>query len=305
MKNIYLLLAMATRPHQMQRRVKTKLGIISLFFAGMINMPAAYAQNNCDTLVAKDGRRIAVEVIRSSSKGLLYTKCSETTGQQYFMSQEKILELRKAGAVAPVKTATPPPALPSVEKEVRFKEETDLSKPKTIVWAGLTLGSASIDFEANGRGYFQFGAEIGFKDSPLRLGVLLHPIFSRNDGYESYEQKGARGEIGLVLKSFTKGRLTGNVSKAYWGIDLRTGRQAYTYSGNNFPTQLDTDVKYTWTTVMPRIGFQFHYKMLAFDLALPIGYQFYRYYNTSGNVNTEYTGGNIALQPSFSLGLRF
>lgn len=183
--------------------------------------------------------------------------------------------------------------------------ETDLSKPKVIVWAGLTLANLFLfDSEISGNSFVQFGVEMGFKNNPIRLGAVARPIFLQPDQYyENFEKKGASGEIGLVLKGFSGGRLTGNVSKAYWGIDLHFGRQAYAYSYGQNPTYF-SEVKNTWTKVMPRIGFQFYFGALAVDIALPIGLQRLHYIQR-GAYSSDYQNVSLALQPSASFGLRF
>ncbi|MFN0037592.1 MAG: hypothetical protein ACKVUS_21220, partial [Saprospiraceae bacterium] len=158
------------------------------------------------------------------------------------------------------------------------ESETDLSKPKTIIWVGVSpVDLFLFDSEISGNSFLQFGAEMGFEDSPFRLGAVLRPIFLEpRNYYDNFKKNGLSGEIGLVLKKFSLGRLTGDVSKAYWGLDLHFGREAYAYSSGQNPTY-SSKVKTTWTKVMPRIGFQFYFEMFAIDIALPIGYQRFRH----------------------------
>jgi len=45
-----------------------------------LSVPRSFCQKNCDTLVTKDGRRIAAEIISSNNEEITFTKCDEFSG---------------------------------------------------------------------------------------------------------------------------------------------------------------------------------------------------------------------------------
>lgn len=283
-----------------------KIYLLSLFLFGLF-LSRSFCKGACDTIITKDGRRIIAEIIRADQKGILYGKCGVMDDGKYFISQENVVELRLRHRVQPSIKLSPSSKNASIPIQYeRLHRANDLGKPKTIIWVGFSPSRAfKFDFDLTGNSFLQFGGEVGFKSRPVRLGVLVRPIAwgSRTGKYANFKNNGLGGEVGLVLKCFTLGRLTGHLSKLYWGFDVLIGRQGYSYNYAYSPTIVNK-VNYTWTTFMPRIGCQFTYRMLALDLALPIGYQRH-YYTQRGNFDSNYQSGSLIIQPSVSVGFRF
>ncbi len=282
-----------------------KTCLLSLFLLALFAHPV-FCQERCDTIILKDGRRIAAEIIRTDREGVLYAPCGAEDEREYLLNQEKIARIQLGHEALPKLNLPPVPKEKPLPPEFSYlRKSSDLGKPKTIIWAGISPGNnllSNLDLTKNS--FFQFGAEIGFRKAPLRLALLMRPVsLNNNNYYENVRKSGINSEIGLVLKKFTLGRLTGNLSKIYWGMGVHIGRQAYQYK-DGYPTA-NQKVIYTWTTIMPRVGCQFTYKMFALDLALPIGYHHSSGKSNSSNSNSYYKSDALTIQPSASLGFRF
>lgn len=280
-----------------------KTCLLALFLFGLFAHPA-FCQERCDTIILKDGGRIAAEIVRTDREGVLYTPCGIKAEREYLIGQEKVARIQRGDVVRPNLNLPPVPKDQPLPAESSYlRKSSDLGKPKTIIWAGISPGTNLLSNpDLIRKSFFQFGAEVGFRKVPLRLALLVRPVSLNNDYYyENFKKSGVNGEVGLVLKKFTLGRLTGNVSKIYWGMGVHIGRQAYQYQGG-YPTA-NQKVVYTWTAIMPRVGCQFTHKMFALDLALPIGYH-HSYYKSSSSASTSGSEA-LSIQPSVSLGFRF
>ena len=283
-----------------------KIHHFPLFFTGFF-ITRVLGQTMCDTIILQDGRRIAADIVRSDKQGILYRECSVEAERQYFIAKEKVAGVKANIARRP--TVNPPPRLENhllPPQRSRVRATVEPGKPKTIIWAGLSLSNVFLfAFDAPGKSIYQLGAEIGFRRTPMRLGIVVRPIFleAPNGYFQDFQKSGVNGELGLVLKKFSRGRLTGNVSRFYWGLDVRTGRQAYRYTCAYRPSTIN-QITYKWITILTRVGYQWTCKMFAFDLALPIGYQRYHYRRT-GDAYSDSKAATLALQPSVSVGWRF
>lgn len=131
---------------------------------------------------------------------------------------------------------------------------------------------------------FTLKAEYSFKNP--RIHLALHAASVPRNKYLEYN--GLSGEIGLALKAFSVGRLSGQVSKFYWGGDLCIGRQAYLIRA-----QKDYLEKYNWAKVMICGGIQLGAGRFVLDLGFPIGLQIARH------------GNPIVFQPTLTAGIRF
>jgi len=280
-----------------------KTCLLSIVLLGLFAHPA-FCQERCDTIILKDGRRIAAEIVRTDREGVLYAPCGIEAAREYLISQEKVARIQRGHKAVPTLNLPPVPKDKPLPPESSYlRRSSDLDQPKTIIWAGISPGNILLaDRDLSRKSFFQFGAEIGLRKVPLRLALVVRPVsLNNNYSYENFKKSGVNGEVGLVLKKFTLGQLTGNVSKVYWGIGVHIGRQAHQH--NSVSSMVNQQAIYTWTTIMPRVGCQFTYKMFALDLALPIGYH-RSYYKSNGN-NRPYGSGALTIQPAVLLGFRF
>lgn len=264
--------------------------------------PDAFSQKSCDTLVLKTGQRIPAQIINSKQDGILYSRCGDQTGQQFFI-EKKALET----------ILYPPTRISEPEKSdannlylFNARKKNYANKTTVILWAGVSLADG-FRFEEEGESFsgFQFGGQVNFKNSPVQLGLMLRPLKYREDYFTDFEKNGTNGELTLILKKITIGRVSGKVSKAYWGCDFQVGRRAYSYDNGYNGFLNPTKIEDTWFAFLPRIGFQASWDIFTMDIALPIGYRAIRERYTDKHTNNDYTVGRLSIQPAINLGIRF
>lgn len=279
--------------------LSVKAVCIGLFFSGFCpNL--IFAQKACDTLVTKDGRVLVVEILGSNTEEIRFTKCGDTTGKQYVLERSKLFENPDSQPL-PLEALVENKIYPAPAR-APLREETKLGRPKTMIGVGylpFIVKTEAFDYTVS---TYQVGAEIGFKHSLLRLGMSFRPVRYSSKYEDNYKRKGQNGEIGIVIKKFTKGRLTGHVGKAYWGGELCLGREA-------FQTGLNQDLHETedrWVSIMFAEGFQFHFGWIALDFEFPIGIQWvWSEYDGGGLNSRPETERGLVAQPCVSIGFRF
>jgi len=242
----------------------------------------------CDTLLTKDGRQILGKIVGTRDGGLLYVKCGDGSERQYFLEKEKVqaIHYQPFGERQRIRSKAPSPTgLPA-----------ELSRPKTIVWAGVgVLNLVGISDDEKMR--IRLGIEIGIKNTSFRAGLFFQPIALSK--YGIVEKEGFNGEFAAVFKQFSYGRVSGHVSKAYWGLDVRGGGISYLYD-NNFFSNATEKRTFRWVKVMPRVGYQWRLGPFALDFNLPLGVQKTVYSNPAYSQSWF----DLTLNPSLCLGVR-
>jgi len=261
-----------------------------------------FGQKSCDTLVLKTGQRIPAQIINSKQDGILYSRCGDQTGQQFFIEKKALDTI----LYPPIRISEPEKIDANNLQLFDARKKNYANKTTFIFWAGMSLADG-LWFYQEGESFsgFQFGGQVNFKNSPVQLGLMLRPLKYQEDYFNAFEKNGINGELTLILKKITIGRISGKVSKAYWGCDFQVGRRAYSHDGSNIGSPNPTKVKNTWFAFLPRIGFQASWGIFTMDIALPIGYRAIRERYTDTYTNNNYTVGLLSVQPAFSLGLRF
>jgi len=275
--------------------------LFSVLLASILR-PALYCQSLCDTLICKDGRRINARIQGSESGGILYTPCNDNTGRQYFIEKEKVQTILFQNK--PEKRNTSPdkgkndffnPATPK-----NYAEKTTV-----VIWGGLSFsGFFRYDTEDLRFSGFQFGSQVNFKNNPVQLGIMLRPLFYRTEYINGFDKLGLSGEATLFVKKMTIGRLSGETDIGYWGFDFQIGQLAYAYNENYNGSTTRDQVKTTWSTLMPRIGYQVCWNIFCLDVALPIGIRYLdsRYSNGINRYHTKER--TLSVQPAVSFGIR-
>ena len=188
------------------------------------------------------------------------------------------------------------------------QSDTDGKPHEYAVWAGLTYNIIDFDFEDLSGFTPVFGAELGFKKTGLRLILIAAPLRSdRKSLLSSVKREGINGEIGLALQLAPVGRLSGKASKGYFGLDLRIGRQDYSYvESYNNPQSLRTETKVRVFKLMFRYGWKFSYPRFFVDLGAPLGLQFRKSSRFSPiSVPFDYSNTYFVLLPTLAIGYRF
>jgi len=264
--------------------------------------PAAFGQKSCDTLVLKTGQRIPAQIINSKQDGILYSRCGDQTGQQFFIEKKALDTI----LYPPTRISEPGNSDSNNLYLFNARKKNYANKTTVILWAGMSLADAlRFDEEVESFSGFQFGGQVNFKNSPVQLGLMLRPLKYREDYFNAFEKNGPNGELTLILKKITIGRISGKVSKAYWGCDFQVGRRAYSHDGRNTVSPNPTKIKNTWFAVLPRIGYQASWDIFTMDIALPIGYRAIRERYDFTLTNHDDTAGRLSIQPAITLGIRF
>lgn len=264
--------------------------------------PDAFGQKSCDTLVLKTGQRIPAQIINSKQDGILYSRCGDQTGQQFFI-EKKALETI---LYPPTRISEPEKSDSNYLYLFNARKKNYANKTTVILWAGMSLADA-LRFAEEGESFsgFQFGGQVNFKNSPVQLGLMLRPLGYREDYFTDFEKNGINGEITLILKKITIGRISGKVSKAYWGCDFQVGRRAYSHDNGYNGFSNPTKIKNTWFAVLPRIGYQASWDIFTMDITLPIGYRAIHERYTDTYTNNNERLNRLSIQPALSLGIRF
>lgn len=264
--------------------------------------PDAFGQKSCDTLVLKTGQRIPAQIINSKQDGILYSRCGDQTGQQFFIEKKAL----KTILYPPTRISEPEKKDSNYLYLFNARKKNYANKTTVILWAGVSLADG-FRFDEDGESFsgFQFGGQVNFKNSPFQLGLMLRPLGYREDYFTDFEKNGTNGELTLILKKITIGRVSGKVSKAYWGCDFQVGRRAYSYDNGYNGFLNPAKIENTWFAVLPRIGFQASWDIFTMDIALPIGYRTIRERYTDTYTNNNERLNRLSVQPALSMGIRF
>jgi len=282
MKKHFLLPDTTNRRGQERRRMKAKAGILILL-AGLLAQPA-FCQRACDTLYMTNGAEILIEIVHTYTHGIVYTKCEENKGFEYYTIRDEIVKIRYQN-----------PEIRStkiLQEKKMPKQEIELNRPRFLFWVGYDLIS-SVGYGNYTQVFpIQFGIEMHVPDQPIRLGLNFQPYFFRGN----QQADGTGLEIGLVAKKTSIGRLSGLVKAGYWGMDVRIGRHPHILEYN-----LNEKVEYSWLKIMPCIGLQYVRGPFAIDFRLPIGVEFL----SATDSNSTENWNDFATEPTLSVGLRF
>lgn len=261
--------------------------ILSFLLVG-ISIPGV-CQNNCDTLICKDGRIILAEIIGQKDGKIEYYHCKDRLKVSFVIEKEEVETI-------------------GLQKELPIQEPIDFddpSKTRFIIWGGLTLADIWFQSGVEGESWFRLGAQVNLADEEIQAGFMFRPLLFESSGYEAFKKKRFNGEITVFIKKVSIGRLTGETSKPYWGCDFQYGQRSYTYEDtfNTIPDKVN--VSDTNFAILPKIGLQFGHQQLMLDLSLPFGYNFIRHIEQRTFNSLDYSEGRISIQPSASLGFRF
>lgn len=196
-------------------------------------------------------------------------------------------------------------SIPETNTSPSAKTQFEPNKNTFGFWAGVTLaGALSSDTEGEKSPWFQIGGQIIPKNSPYQSGIMIRPLLYRKQYFNDFKKQGISGELIFFLKKVSIGRLSGNVSNAYWGLDLQVGQRAYSYQDEYNLKPETVKVHNTWFAVLPRVGYQFFWGPLALDLSIPIGFR-RTHFRIERTNSSNHTIGTIIFQPSCALGYFF
>lgn len=267
--------------------MKKSYFFLSVFFT-WVSIPA-FCQRSCDTLICKDGRIILAEIIGQKDGKIDYYHCNDRLKSPYTIEKEAVKSIGFQKAI-PVKVV---------------EDLDDPSKTRYILWAGIRLADLWFQSGPEKLSWFQIGGQVNLANENIQAGLIFRPLLFESRGYNAFKKNWPNSEITMFIKKVSVGRLTGETSKAYWGCDFQYGRQSYTYE-EFFNNKLDkVKVSTTSYAILPRIGLQFGFQHVMFDLTLPIGYSFIKNVEQRTFNPFDYSEGRITIQPSASLGLRF
>ncbi|MBK8193044.1 MAG: hypothetical protein IPK76_07500 [Lewinellaceae bacterium] len=138
---------------------------------------------------------------------------------------------------------------------------------------------------------------------------------SVNKYFSQASREGVNGEIGLALLQSPVGKLSGKESKASIGVEMRVGRQGFSYEveydiPDPHPYRIEN--KSNWVKLMGRFGWRLLFgKRFFVDSGLPIGLQLGTIKVTQTDLitgdQTVYRSSpkGLAVLPSLAIGCRF
>lgn len=229
----------------------------------------AQPSTDCDTILTKDGRTLVVDILRRNAQEVQYQLCGASGEVSYALKMEQVLRIKPKAAYSASKVEG---AAGTKAKRRVGNSRLGLQRPGGYsLWAGLALEMfATTNNEP--KLHYLLAGEYAFRFSGWNIGLVVMPVRA-GTGYnpdKKGQQEGVNGEVGLILKQFTVGPLSGHISTLYWGLDLRIGRQSFRYRGPSAGIVTETTI---WKRAMLRTGWQLQFRRLALDLAFPIGIQ--------------------------------
>jgi hypothetical protein len=138
------------------------------------------------------------------------------------------------------------------------------------------------------------------------VGIQYNSIFpSLNSAQNAIEKNGY--EFGVFTKFFPHGHLTRKRSNYFFGVDLRKG--AFSESSRNDindPNSIYSKLNYKTTKVMVKMGLQWRFKFMVFEVSLPMGINWLSSNSEYANsLSPDYsTGTHFAIIPTFQFGIK-